>query len=83
MDADTTIPKRCSHGVGWDADCPACDAIWQEDKLRWVIADAAKAARFYEQSPGAVQAATIIDLYNTVARLAKLVGAAQPAKEAP
>lgn len=75
MSADVTIPKHCGHGIGWDSDCPACDAIWQEDKLRWVIADAEKAARFYEQNPGLVQPATITDLYNTVTRLAKLVGA--------
>lgn len=46
------------------------DKVIEIDQL---IADCEKAAAFYEQSPGLVQPATIIDLYRAIARLAALV----------
>ena len=41
--------------------------------IETLIADCEKAATFYEQSPGLVQPATIVDLYRSIARLAALL----------
>lgn len=38
-----------------------------------LIADCEKCAATYEQSPGLVQPATIVDIYRTIARLATLL----------
>jgi hypothetical protein len=28
------VQDRCSHGVGWDAECCACDKVWSEAMLK-------------------------------------------------
>jgi hypothetical protein len=44
--------------------------------LERMARDCDKAARFYEDKPGLVQPATIVDLYRTIALLARVTDAA-------
>jgi hypothetical protein len=49
--------------------------------LERMARDCDKAARFYEEKPGLVQPSTIIDIYRTLALLARVTDAATDSPE--
>lgn len=76
------MSKECSHGKSWEEQCTDCEAISEDESLQFLSGLCRRAAAFYEKNPGLIQAATIVDLYRAIARLAdSVLVAPQPPKD--
>lgn len=63
------MPTKCGHGLGWDVDCPKCEAVSMGERLKWLAKQAGECAKFYEQNPVMAYAATP-DIYKAIQKLA-------------
>ena len=71
----TSLHDTCSHGKTWSQECVDCAAISENETLQHCAGMALRAAAFYEENPGYVQPATIVDLYRAVSRIALIADA--------
>lgn len=67
------MQDRCSHGVPWESDCDACEAIGMGEQLKHIAEQARHCAEYYERNP-AMSVMAIPDIYRAIQRLADAIG---------